>query len=388
MPKILVIEDEQPVRINIVAMLKAEGFQAIPAEDGQVGVQLAQEHLPDLIICDITMPRLDGFGVLEVLQQTPATSTIPFIFLSAKSERSDFRRGMNLGADDYLTKPFTCTELLEAICTRLTKHAAVMELKQKLEEIQQSNLLKDDFVSTVAHELRSPLATMKMAIQLLQTTQDARRHLTYLEVLQSACNHEIELIDNLLDLQRLEAQTCQDDIEQIDLPTWVPGVVEPIRMRAQQQQQIVQIDISPDLPPVMVNRFGLERIITELFTNACKYTPPGGKICLKLFMENSSGMQAESFPAALNSLFTLPEMTIKPTAFFIMMSNEAEIPANALPHLFERFYRVPKGDRWQQGGTGLGLSLVKKCVEQMQGSIHVHSASGWTHFIVQLPVKR
>ncbi|MCL6436956.1 MAG: response regulator [Leptolyngbyaceae cyanobacterium HOT.MB2.61] len=270
MPKILVIEDEQPVRINIVAMLKAEGFQAIPAEDGQDGVQLAQEHIPDLIICDITMPRLDGFGVLEVLQQTPATSTIPFIFLSAKSERSDFRRGMNLGADDYLTKSFTRTELLEAICTRLTKHAAVMELKQKLEEIQQSNLLKDDFVSTVAHELRSPLATMKMAIQLLQTTQDARRHLTYLEVLQSACNHEIELIDNLLDLQRLEAQTYQDDIEQIDLPTWVPRVVEPIRMRTQQRQQIVQIDISPDLPLMMINRFGLERIITELFTNACK----------------------------------------------------------------------------------------------------------------------
>ncbi|WP_421657991.1 hybrid sensor histidine kinase/response regulator [Leptothermofonsia sp. ETS-13] len=388
MPKILVIEDEQPVRINIVAMLKAEGFQVILAEDGQIGVQLAQEHIPDLIICDITMPQLDGFGVLEVLQQTPTTSTIPFIFLSAKSERSDFRRGMNLGADDYLTKPFTRTELLEAICTRLTKQSAVMELKQKLEEIQQSNLLKDDFVSTVAHELRSPLMTMKMAIQLLQTTQDTKRHVTYLEVLQAACNHEVELIDNLLDLQRLEARTWQDEAELIDLRTWVPGIVEPIRMRAQQRQQIVQIEICPDLSPVRANQFGLERIITELFTNACKYTPPGGKICLKLFAGNSSSMKAEFGSTTLSQIFTAQRITIESTAFCFMLSNEAEIPANAIPHLFERFYRVPKSDRWQQGGTGLGLSLVKKFVEQMHGSIYVHSANGWAHFIVQLPIKR
>jgi signal transduction histidine kinase len=378
MAKILVIEDEKPVRMNLVAMLKAEGFQAIAAEDGQLGVQMAQADIPDLIICDITMPNLDGFRVLEVLQQSPTTQSIPFIFLSAKSERSDFRRGMGLGADDYLTKPFTRTELLEAVCTRLTKHAVVMKLKQRLEEIQQSNVLKDDFVNTIIHELRSPLATMKMSIELLQTTQNSQRHLFYLEALQAACNHEVELIDNLLNLQRLETQTFPIETETLHLQDWIPAIAEPFAIRAQQRQQILQVSVCAELPPVTLSRFSLERVVSELLNNACKYTPPHDKIILEVFQKQDKALRTNeaSDDACID----------QGASFWIAVRNEAEIPASFLPHLFDRFYRVPNGDRWQQGGTGLGLSLVKKFVEQMQGTIQVHSAEGWTSFVIQLPI--
>lgn len=392
MPKILVIEDELPVRVNLVAMLKAEGFQVISAEDGQAGVQIAQAHLPDLIICDITMPKLDGFGVLEALQQNSAVSMVPFIFLSAKSERSDFRRGMNLGADDYLTKPFTRNELLEAVCTRLTKHAAVMELKQQLDEVQQSNLLKDDLMSTVAHELRSPLATMKMAIELLQITNDNQQRLSYLEVLQSTCNHEVELIENLLDLQRLESNVCVNQLEVVHLPTWIAAIVESFQMRSNQRQQVIEMRLCPTIAAVVINRFGLERILTELLNNACKYTQPGGKIILQVFLslEPNSASSIESFnsylqPDLAQFIVAHSSSNVKTPSVNILLSNEAEIPATALPHLFDRFYRVPQGDRWHQGGTGLGLSLVKKFVEQIQGSIQVASKAGWTHFFVQIP---
>ncbi|WP_030006865.1 bifunctional diguanylate cyclase/phosphodiesterase [Picosynechococcus sp. NKBG042902] len=121
-PTILVIEDEDSIRELIVTLLIAEDYQVLEAENGQIGVGLAIENCPDLIICDIMMPGMDGYSVLEVLQADPETETIPFIFLTAKGTKENIRQGMNLGADDYLTKPFTTYELLDAIKTRLRKH--------------------------------------------------------------------------------------------------------------------------------------------------------------------------------------------------------------------------------------------------------------------------
>jgi diguanylate cyclase len=127
MYKILVIEDERVIRNNLLKLLSAEGFESIGAENGNQGLQLAQSEQPDLIICDILMPGLDGYEVLKALQQNPKTASIPFIFLTAKAERSDWRQGMNLGADDYLTKPFTRAELLAAITSRLQKKVSLTE---------------------------------------------------------------------------------------------------------------------------------------------------------------------------------------------------------------------------------------------------------------------
>ncbi len=127
MKKILVIEDEDSVRENILELLDAEGFEAISAENGRLGVDLAKAMVPDLILCDVMMPELDGFGVLAALRQEPVMESTPFIFLTAKAAKTDFRQGMELGADDYLTKPFTRAELLGAIAMRLKKQAAVQD---------------------------------------------------------------------------------------------------------------------------------------------------------------------------------------------------------------------------------------------------------------------
>ncbi len=121
MKKILVIEDTLEVRENICEILELDGYEVYAASHGKEGVEKAIKKLPDLILCDIMMPELDGFGVLKILNKNRKTHHIPFIFLTAKAERSDFRKGMGLGADDYITKPFDDTELLEAIEMRLKK---------------------------------------------------------------------------------------------------------------------------------------------------------------------------------------------------------------------------------------------------------------------------
>jgi diguanylate cyclase (GGDEF)-like protein len=136
MKKILVIEDEDFVRENILELLDVEGFEAIGAENGQVGLNLAKGIIPDLILCDVMMPGLDGYGVLRAIRQDALMASIPFIFLTAKAAKADFRQGMELGADDYITKPFTRAELLGAITSRLKKQATLETLYNS--ELQQA----------------------------------------------------------------------------------------------------------------------------------------------------------------------------------------------------------------------------------------------------------
>lgn len=140
MKKILLIEDNPDIRENTSEILALAGYDVSTAENGKIGVDIAQRLKPDLIICDIMMPELDGYGVLHILNKNSETSSIPFIFLTAKTEKTDIRKGMTLGADDYLTKPFDDTDLLNAIETRLHKH----QLRSKQYDNTQSGL--DHFI--------------------------------------------------------------------------------------------------------------------------------------------------------------------------------------------------------------------------------------------------
>ena len=173
MKKILVIEDRAVTRNLLLECLEAEGFYAIGAENGLVGIQQVQKELPDLILCEIMMPQLDGYSVLTRLRQDPASATIPFIFVTTKATRADFRKGMELGADDYLTKPCTVDELLKAIATRLEKQTTLQQwfaasaqpvLKPSITDITSQTALKSllpsvpqlrkvfDFIETNYHQ--------------------------------------------------------------------------------------------------------------------------------------------------------------------------------------------------------------------------------------------
>src|SRR5262249_20872347 len=122
MRRLLVIDDHEDIRENIAEILSLAGYEALTAENGKRGVEKALKELPELVICDIMMPELDGYGVLHLLRKNEATENIPFIFLTARTERVDFRKGMEMGADDYITKPFDDIELLNAIEIRLKKY--------------------------------------------------------------------------------------------------------------------------------------------------------------------------------------------------------------------------------------------------------------------------
>lgn len=240
------------------------------------------------------------------------------------------------------------------------------ELQQKIQGLEQLNILKDDFLSTVSHELRTPLATMRMALQMLRVTASNERQRCYIEICETECNREINLVNDLLDLQRLQAESYPIALtETINLQDWVPNFVDLFHSRAVERQHSVEVDIPSNVPLLTSNLKVLERILTELLNNACKYTPAGGDVILCF----------RHYPAH------------EPPVTTFTIGNQAEIPAAELSRVFEKFYRVPNADPWKQGGTGLGLSLVQKLVEQLRGTIQVESSNGWTSFIVQFPTK-
>ena len=125
MKRILIIEDQAPMRRNIALMLEMEGYEVLTAENGLIGVETARQKCPDLVICDVMMPELDGHGVVQTLRAEDATANVPFIFLTARSDKGDVRIGMNFGADDYLIKPVIRDDLLAAVETRLARAEAI-----------------------------------------------------------------------------------------------------------------------------------------------------------------------------------------------------------------------------------------------------------------------
>jgi CRP/FNR family cyclic AMP-dependent transcriptional regulator len=170
MKKILVIEDNEEVRENISEILELSNYKVFTAENGKRGVEMALAEKPDLVVCDIMMPVLDGYGVLHLLGKNEETSGIPFIFLTAKSEKSDFRKAMELGADDYLIKPFDGTELLKAVKVRLEKTVQLKKnYKNTPEEIE-------EFIKTTKHE-----TSVRLTSEEREVASYKKRHILYTE---------------------------------------------------------------------------------------------------------------------------------------------------------------------------------------------------------------
>ncbi len=234
-------------------------------------------------------------------------------------------------------------------------------LEKQVAELQRLNYLKDDFLSTVSHELRTPMTNIKMAIELLKITRSPETTAHYLKILQAECDRETDLINDLLDLQRLEAGAQIFLPQPIDLQDCLPNIIEPFYQRTDAQKQMLAVYLDTQLPQLLADQPSLERIVAELINNACKYTPPAGAI-------------------------TILAKWIPPHIELAVQNSGVEIPDAELPRIFDKFYRVPHADPWKQGGTGLGLALVKKLVICLGGSISVKSGAGQTTFTVKFPL--
>ncbi len=245
----------------------------------------------------------------------------------------------------------------------------------------QVDQLKDTFLSTISHELRTPISTIKMAIQMLtlalsregllspveKPSLSSNKIAHYLKILNDECNREIGLITDLLDLQRLEAATHPVNLQPIVLEPYLHRIICPFQEQAQTQQQVLALDAPPDLPVLVSDAQILERILVELLTNACKYTPPLETIRVSLSLRPLENLDSQ-------------------VVVFKVCNSGVELLPEQLARIFEKFYRIPTSDPHKHAGTGLGLALVKKLVAQLGGTIRAESAAQQTCFAVELPI--
>ncbi|MBF2028638.1 MAG: PAS domain-containing protein [Oscillatoriales cyanobacterium C42_A2020_001] len=278
-------------------------------------------------------------------------------------------------------------------CAIAIRQARLYQKAQaQVKELEKLNRLKDDFLSTVSHELRTPMSNIKMATQMLEvmlfntktqaeqngnprlepSSQSAsmQKAVRYFQILKDECQREINLINDLLDLSRLETGIDVPTLETIDLTGWIQQLVQPFMERARNQQQQLRLEVSL-LPPITTDPSRLERIVGELLNNACKYTPAGESITVSAaLIPNSTPLQS-----------------LHQTALEIVIANSGvEILPDELTRIFDKFYRIPNNDPWKHGGTGLGLALVKKLLEPLNGTIQATSENGSTYFRIQLPL--
>jgi PAS domain S-box-containing protein len=253
----------------------------------------------------------------------------------------------------------------------------ITERKTVEVQLQLLSQMKDDFLNTVSHELRSPLASIKMAIKMVELmveqllpvstpgtdvhTQQQRLQ-RYLGILSEQCDQELELVNNLLDLQRLEAERIELCTAPIHVIEWTSNIAAAFQARMQERQQHLQVLLPDELPPFRSDIDILTRVFRELMTNACKYTPPGETITVQV--GSSEG-----------------HLQLK------VSNSGVQIAQEQLEHIFEKFYRIPKSDHWKQGGTGLGLALIKKQIECLGGILWAESDELGVHFVVRLPLE-
>jgi DNA-binding response OmpR family regulator len=355
--KILIIEDEELILESINEFLVSEGYECITALNGIDGVKKAKEKKPDLILCDVNMPGLDGHQVLQYLRANPLTSTVPFIFLSAMVHKNDLRRGMILGADDYITKPFQPEELLKSVQTRLEKHSA---LQKKIE------VLKESISMALPHELQTPLVAIigyaEMLNEKFTESPDAEAKEFSEGILQAGLRLK-RLIQNFIFYEKLVL--IEEDPQLADLKDTtcevsadlITSLVNKVKQRFSRDDDLT---INVEEAIVKLPMTFLHNLVEELVDNAFKFSSPGTPVTVSCKKEKKyynicvtdkgRGMTADQI-------------------------------ANVSAYLqFER-------DKYEQQGMGLGLTIAKKIVDIFGGKLEINSFYGeMTEVSVSLPL--
>lgn len=281
MKKILVIEDEHDIRDSIQEIVEMAGYEAVPAKDGAAGLMELMHHPYDLIICDIMMPEMDGFSLLATLKKDPAFVT-PFIFLTAKVQANDLRTGMNLGADDYLHKPFKSKDLLAAIETRLTKQEKLNQL-----QAQKAAMLEKTIELMVGHEFKTPMngiINFNALIAENASSLNNEKLQTLCSYLQISADRLLATYDKINMYYSLQKAVHVSELEN-DLKPDPHHIIDAIKSVMHKQGRINDLEFHQPSPPIFFSKL-IHVAAKELTENACKFSEKGTPIAVCISAEN------------------------------------------------------------------------------------------------------
>jgi signal transduction histidine kinase len=373
---ILVADDNADMRAYLARLLRPLG-EVEAVADGVQALAAIGRRVPDLVLSDVMMPNLDGFGLLRALREDERTRMLPIVLLSARAGEEASVEGMSAGADDYVVKPFASRELVARIRSQLQlarqrrEHADALArseeaLREANRELAEGDRRKDEFLAVLSHELRNPLAPIRNSTHILERaapgSEQARRALA---VIDRQVSQLTRLVDDLLDVTRISRNKVHLQLERLDLDDLVRRTVED--QRSVFEAAGVRLELEPARAPLFVdgdaNR--LAQIVGNLLQNAAKFTPRGGAAKVSVSADAAAGC-----------------------AVIRVADTGVGMSPDLISRLFLPFTQADSTLDRSKGGLGLGLALVKALVALHRGDVAAHSAGvgAGAELVVRLPL--
>jgi signal transduction histidine kinase len=359
--KILIVEDTLTIREEIHDILVMEGYTVFEAENGSIGFEIALKKHPDLIISDILMPKLNGFEMYKKLQNNKTTKLIPLIFLSAKAEKSDIRAGMNLGAEDYLTKPIDVEDLLNTVKIKIDKKLLLaQETIDKTTTIsailQQQKKELDNYAQLISHELKTPLRNISDILTWIREELahpiSSENSINSIELLEKKVERMELLLTKLEQYKNIRSSSFKKN--KINLNTIAKKVIAKLQVPSH-----IKIEIKNKLPTLFADEIMLEKVFEILIQNALDH------------IDKKKG------------LILLACETTEEDYLFSIKDNGIGIKTKYHEKIFEMFQTIDSNN-----STGIGLSIVKKIISYYNGEVKVESKTNKeTIFYFSLPKK-
>jgi two-component system, sensor histidine kinase and response regulator len=349
----VLIVDDRPENIRVLDVILRPHYEVKAALDGEEAVAIARStDPPDLILLDIAMPVMDGYEVCRVLKEDSRTSDIPVIFVTAKSEVEDERKGFDEGSVDYITKPLTPTLVLARVRTHLKLQKQKVQLLDNYKRLRELEEVRDSHVHMIIHDLRSPLMAVLGYLEILETYEKENltdRGKEYVKSARASTEMLNGMIGSVLDVSRMESGSLTLTLGEFDLAQVARQVLARLGSLKGNREIVLKL---PERPILLVADQGLvSRVIENLLGNSFKFTPADGRITVTV---NSNG---------------------KHVSFAVENTGEG-IPAEYHNKIFEKFWQVESNQRGRKYSTGLGLAFCKLAVEAHGGRIGVNSEPG------------
>ena len=373
-PLILIVDDIQKNIQLLGNILKDEIYEIAIAENGRDALDMLEDLIPDLILLDIMMPEIDGFEVCKRLKEKSKTKEIPIIFLTAKTEVEDIVKGFELGAVDYVTKPFNPTELLARVTTHLDlklardkEKAHLKEIAEKNEKLLKLDKMKNDLLGMAAHDLRNPIAAINAIMYMILYGGDenlTEEQVEFLKEVEYLGDFMLNLLNDLLDVAAIESGKLTLNMKRHNYIDFVKQNMKFNKLIAEKKNIGLELDIVDEIPEIEFDKDKIGQVLNNLISNAIKFSYSDTKITVKLCIEEDYVLTS-------------------------VIDQGQGIPEEELPNIFKEFHKSSVRATADEKSTGLGLAITKKVVEGHGGRGGVESEVGkGSTFYFTLPVER
>jgi signal transduction histidine kinase len=354
-PTILIVDDEPALLMGLAATIRRHGYNVITAINGSDGLLKAREALPDLILSDVMMPPPNGFELRRIMSRDSDLASIPFIFLTARSNPEDRVSGIREGADDYITKPFVTEELLariEAIFRRVKTEQTRGREQMREIALRDMKKLRDEILQNFHHELRTPLSNILMPLELAANNRfsDPKEQSKFLNIALSNADRLESLVTDLILLSNIDHGNLNTIRQSIDVNLHILAPVQKRLDRYKSKELELVTDVS-ETGRITAPRREFIHALVHLMDNAFKFSFEKGQVCLTVQPASAGGVT-------------------------ILVQDEGPgIPSEVREKVFEQFYQASQGDRREYEGLGVGLTIARAVFRSLNGDVQILDSS-------------